>query len=642
MINASIRFQIAALFVWLIMLIDYKRNIHLKLLSGKFFKLLLVSTGINLLLDFATGFTITHMELVGEGINRLTHQLFIASIIISLYFYYMHIFVIAHRQKRHSRAGIIISLLPLAVSAVVILYGKLEYIVTSQYYYSRGFMAYTVYLSGILYLLASYAITCDESTDLNRNQIFSIRIGLFIWIVILFYQMLYKQVLLSALGLVLMVLSMYFTFENQREYLDSAVECFNRNAFSRMMNEYIYGGKDIILINIVCHNLDVIDNMRGTVGRTNALLRISKIARKIIGEEVFHSRDNCLSIFADSQSAVLIEQLKQAYDNVEYESIRLKINISIMDISGYELENENIYELIDFYSDSLENSPCGIYRLDENVINRMKRYHEVDRIVTRAVYNDGFEMFYQPIYDTINKKFHSAEALIRLKKIPDIGFISPEEFIPIIEKKGLISKVGNMTMEMVAKDSVNYGYEKLGIKYIEVNLSRIEAVSNGIADRIENIALKYGLSNSFFNLEITETAAIDSDDELEVNAGLLAKKGFTLSLDDFGTGYSNLSQMNKVNYDLVKLDKSIIWPAFDEKADKEDRDTALKLLRASIQIIKGMGKKIVAEGIETKEMVDYLTENGVDYLQGYYFSKPVNRMKFVDFLKKNNMEDNNA
>lgn len=101
-------------------------------------------------------------------------------------------------------------------------------------------------------------------------------------------------------------------------------------------------------------------------------------------------------------------------------------------------------------------------------------------------------------------------------------------------------------------------------------------------------------------------------------------------MDDFGTGYSNLAQITKIHYDLVKIDKSLIWPAFGENASEK----AERLLSSVINMLKAIDAKIVAEGVETEEMASYLEEKGVEYLQGYYFSKPVPEAAFVEILEK--------
>ena len=102
------------------------------------------------------------------------------------------------------------------------------------------------------------------------------------------------------------------------------------------------------------------------------------------------------------------------------------------------------------------------------------------------------------------------------------------------------------------------------------------------------------------------------------NIESLKRDNFSFSMDDFGTGYSNLAQMNQLKYDLVKLDKSLIWPAFEEQNESAER-----LLASVIHMLKTICVRIVAEGVETEDMVNYLSQNGVEYLQGYYYSKPV-------------------
>lgn len=152
-------------------------------------------------------------------------------------------------------------------------------------------------------------------------------------------------------------------------------------------------------------------------------------------------------------------------------------------------------------------------------------------------------------------------------------------------------------------------------------------ILNRNQERLTKILAEYDIPPAFINLEITETAALDSGEAFDTNVSALRESGFSFSMDDFGTGYSNLSQMNQMRYDLVKMDKSIIWDAFGKGNEKSEH-----LLASVIRLLKAINVKIVAEGVETKEMTDYLTERGVDYLQGYYFSKPVNEDKFLEVI----------
>ena len=141
----------------------------------------------------------------------------------------------------------------------------------------------------------------------------------------------------------------------------------------------------------------------------------------------------------------------------------------------------------------------------------------------------------------------------------------------------------------------------------------------------------YRISPEFINLEITETAAIEAASMLEYNMHRLKERNFKFSMDDFGTGYSNLAKIAQSNFDMIKLDKSLIWPCFDPETEKEARI----ILESSVDMILKLGKEIVAEGVETKEQADYLSGLGVEYLQGYYFSRPIPEDTYVEFLKEN-------
>jgi EAL domain-containing protein (putative c-di-GMP-specific phosphodiesterase class I) len=234
---------------------------------------------------------------------------------------------------------------------------------------------------------------------------------------------------------------------------------------------------------------------------------------------------------------------------------------------------------------------------------------------------------YQPIYDVAKKCFRSAEALVRLTDTQTIGFISPEEFIIIAERIGLIMDLGRIVFEKVCAFSATHQLYNEALDYIEVNLSGIQCVHPDLPRQLEAIMKQYDIPPAFLNLEITETASVESGEMLDRNMIDLRKLGCSFSMDDFGTGYSNLSKMSEVVYDLVKIDKSLIWPCFTENNEK-----SLAILKNMINMLLELNVKIVAEGIETKEMQDFLVAQNITYLQGYFFSRPIPEEEFLHFL----------
>ena len=151
---------------------------------------------------------------------------------------------------------------------------------------------------------------------------------------------------------------------------------------------------------------------------------------------------------------------------------------------------------------------------------------------------------------------------------------------------------------------------------------------------MKSLLEKHNLDPSMVNLEITESIAVSSGRKLKRNMEDLINHGCTFSMDDFGTGYSNLSQITKADFSVIKIDKSLLWPIFEKK--NPNQKNAKILLENMVSMILQMGLKIVVEGVETKEQFDYLEALGVTYIQGYYFSKPIDSQDYLRFLERYN------
>jgi len=252
--------------------------------------------------------------------------------------------------------------------------------------------------------------------------------------------------------------------------------------------------------------------------------------------------------------------------------------------------------------------------------------NDMDLILDRGFTNNSYEVYYQPIFDLKNKRFNSAEALIRLKD-EKYGYISPGVFIPYAEKNGTIHKIGMFVLEEVCKFISSEGFKKLGLDYIEVNLSSVQCLKNGFFTKVMSLIKKYGVNPDTINLEITETADPFSEKIMNRNINKLKKEGFTFSLDDYGTGYSNLRRISLLPLNIIKIDKTFV----DSMADEKMRGALIH----TINMIKSLNVKIVVEGVETKEALDLFNECECEYIQGYYFSKPLPIDEFKEFISSN-------
>ncbi|MDE6373897.1 MAG: EAL domain-containing protein, partial [Clostridia bacterium] len=285
-----------------------------------------------------------------------------------------------------------------------------------------------------------------------------------------------------------------------------------------------------------------------------------------------------------------------------------------------------VEDLIRYYRNSINVSE-EIIEADVEALEKARRHELVDYAIQNAINNHSFEVYYQPIYSVGDKSFSGCEALIRLRD-EKLGFISPDEFIPIAEQNGKIIEVGRFVIEEVCR-FIKFGrLEKLGISFVDINLSVIQCMHPEIISDIEDTLKKYGVPRSMVNLEITETASAKSYAMLQSKLNELHSNGFTISLDDFGTGFASVEYLINFPFDVVKLDKSLVWAYMSTKKYEP-------ILQHYMPMLHSLGTRIVAEGVETKEMVDALVALGCDYLQGYYFSKPVPKEQFIEFIKNN-------
>ena len=251
----------------------------------------------------------------------------------------------------------------------------------------------------------------------------------------------------------------------------------------------------------------------------------------------------------------------------------------------------------------------------------------IDSIINEALKKNRFELHYQPIYSTKQKRFSSAEVLIRLFD-DEYGYIPPDLFIPAAEKSGAIYQIGIFVFEETCRFIKSEAFKELGLEYVEINLSVAQCMQDNLANDLLEILYKYDVSPKRINLEITETAMENSYDIMMKNLNTLAREGITFSLDDYGTGFSNIQRIITMPLSIVKLDKSFI--------DEINNPDYQAIVINTIRMLKELNLEILSEGVEQEGQLGFLSEQNCDYIQGYYFSKPLPEEEFVRFMRERN------
>ncbi len=640
-----IKFQIASLTILLILEIIYFLRPKIKLLSNRIFTVLMVSALCYLIFDFATVFALVYFDYLPLWFVRFTHQGFIFFLYIALSCIYLYIDMINRNQRRYTKTELSFFIGTYIITFGSAIFAPIDYYIEEDGIYSFGLMVNFVYAVLIIYSgMTVFQTLRHIKNKAHRKQQICVLMTMALWIGFGGVQILEPKILISSVGISAIILLMFLSLENPSEYLDSETHAFNYYALKNVLQDYMSRKKNYAVVSIELDEASIIENYTASNVISEILLVIKLFVEKtyktpcyrmnrmtlafIIDNKKINRIDSCLEILADrfARDWVLKDR-----------TFRLNAHANVLLCPEDFPYDGEVSELLDFAEDpeTYGRSIGFIRRIDDKARERRIRSRQILHVVSDAIKNDAIEMYYQPIYSLVEKRFTNAEALVRLKDKETIGFISPEEFIPLAERKGMIMPLSNLIFNHVFSFMSENKLRRKHMNHIEVNLSGLQSVDANLPKLMKSLLMKYNISPDCVNLEITESIAVTSGYMLKKNMEELRKFGCSFAMDDFGTGYSNLSRIARADFELIKIDKSLLWPCFKEDGSDATRNAKI-LLENMISMLLKMGRKIVVEGIETKEQFEYLEGLGITYAQGFYFSKPISEQDFLSFIDEQN------
>ncbi len=316
-----------------------------------------------------------------------------------------------------------------------------------------------------------------------------------------------------------------------------------------------------------------------------------------------------------------------------YQTIAKKISYSNnVNDNVNDIINNNSYDTnIDANnsSDIYNNSNIDFYIIDDDTVSTYMTLIKTKDIIIDAIANDKVEVFYQPIFNARNQRFTSAEALARIR-LDDGSLLYPNNFITIAEETGLIEELSKCIFKKVFEFILINNLTNYDVHYIEINVSVKQCENPSFADDFIEMLSKYMINPAYINLEITETASLKKEDIVFANMQKLVEYGITFSLDDFGTGSSNLDYLINMPVSIVKYDRTLMLAY-------QNNEKAKCTIRNITKMAHELGLYIVAEGIEDQSMLDQMIGHRVDYIQGYYFSRPIPPTEYLEFITKYNV-----
>lgn len=632
----NIQMQTGGIFILLLLLYFYKRQDTIGLYTGKLFLRALYITFFCLVLDILSIVLIMNQERFPGWLIKAECKMYLVSLVVSGYIAFTYASADIQRLAKANKfirgfgVGVVAIAALIFVLPIRIHYDRFGGV------YTYGPACYATYVGALLFVITTLVEMYVWGKTMNPKRRTAIRLWLLIWIGAAVVQFVDSRFLLVGFAGVMGMVILFFELENPEIYIDRSTGFFNSYAFLEFIRQRYRMDKDCCGLLVSLQDVHVINNM--TSAKTEqAMAEIVQFIRKIPGLQVFKTDDREFSLKFETQDAfyhaynMICDRFRQGWleQSTEGEPVFLQPYYLLIPSCKVAANAEEMLDVLRYFrSHTAELSEDHKIIIDENIVKERRECDKMLRTLINAIKEDRIEVFYQPIYSIKKQRFVSAEALARIR-CEDGSIIPPGCFIPIAEETGLIAELGEIVFDKMCRFIKEQNLSRYGVRYVEANISGVQCDNETLADTYINIIKKHQISPSCVNLEITESASINMRKALLDNMRRLLDYGISFSLDDFGNGQSNLNYIVDMPVQIVKFDRDMTKAYFESEKAKF-------ILRATMNMIHDMKLKIVSEGVETREQFDTLKELGIDYIQGYYFSKPLDSREFLDFIKREN------
>lgn len=597
------------------------------------------------ILDIAMEFAVNPVPLSGTSVvlgNLISYSyLFLRNATLVIYLIYVFAATRTEYRIRPRRIRFLVWL-PNSILLLILCQNFIThnvFTVTAAEGYSRGPAMILLYIIAALYGLfgCGYCICAKRYLTTGKwIALFSVYVLTFIAV---FIQLIIPEYLVEMFSTAIGLLMIMLLVMRPEETLDASVNITSWKAYQYDLKNILLSGQHVQIMVIQMLNAA---ELRTYIGEDEFALYIRQIADE--GEKLFSTFHTAHTLYyerpgtfylivedpkADTEGLVpqFIETVSKRMSHFTEQGVRFDPRFCIIRIPDDISDLTDILNLGHRFTRILSNNQTVFLSSemansrDYNIINHM------EEILNRAITEGTLEMYYQPIYNIHEKKFQSAEALARIND-PVYGLISPALFIPAAESAGLMLSIGDIILNSVYRFISSHNIEALGLNYIEINLSVAQCLQQDLPDTVTRLQTKYGVLPRQINFEVTETMFDNLSGIMDINLNTLARMGYTFSLDDYGVGFSNIQRLRTLPLQMIKIDKSLVDDMFTKDGEV--------IIEYTVRMMQGIHKKLVFEGVETKEATDACRNLAGDYIQGFYYSKPLPEDAFVRFLQTHN------
>lgn len=419
---------------------------------------------------------------------------------------------------------------------------------------------------------------------------------------------------------------------------DKLTGLWNRDYFFEMVAKVLGENPDTPFLMLASDigQFKLFNEILGIRAGNELLLSMAEALRKNRKENWVFSRftaDRYALLLPKSDFSVkgFLDKEHEVFEQSNY-SLEIHNYIGVYEIVNPRMDPEQMYNRAYLALDSIKGDmQKEVAYYDERIrVRRLAERLTIDEL-EHALKADEFVIYIQPQIDARNNKVIGGETLVRWIS-PKHGMVPPSEFVPLFEKNGMITKMDYHVWELACRQLAEWKKEGKEDRSLSINISAKNFYLSDLYERITGLVEKYEIDPQRLKLEITETAfVLDVKKQMEL-VKRLQKRGFLVEMDDFGSGYSSLNSLKDISIDILKLDMK-----FFEKTDTPKRSE--KIIASMVGLANNLATPVIAEGVETKEQIEYLDSIGCYVVQGYYFSKPMSVAEYEVFMQSHETED---
>lgn len=510
----------------------------------------------------------------------------------------------------------------------------LSSVLTGAIFYvdDTGYHSGSLYILLTIYMLLTFGISlaaCLHHTKRIPPRMLAVLLAaILILLAGCIIRFMMPQILIMDTFCLMAIIILFLTFQNPDFFLTHERSAFNQIAFQLLLNEW-HGKKRYRILGFVLHDFNEYRGIYGNAQVNRIIDQINRYLKNMFPTaEVFYLEKGRFALLNNEKMNfegtidTIRTRFRQPWDT-EAGPIGFEISFAEFDSEDYA---SSVDWIISIFLIALENkgrlAETADYSDDRSEISHINEELAGKQALDRALAEDALEVFLQPIVEASTGRIVSAEALARIRD-GNGRVIPPAVFIPIAEKDGQISLLGEQMFRKVCALEREHDLEALGLNRINVNLSPYQLASKDLVQRFNDILLEHQVSHQQVLLEITEDSIVDYA-LLHRQIQSMRNSGFHFVLDDYGSGYSNMIRLRQYPFENIKLDMEIVW---------DYCHSSFSLLPAFIRSVKEMGLTVTAEGIQDESMARTMTQLGCDYLQGFLYSEPLPVEEFFALLK---------